>query len=137
MQRQSRPAYLMLMRRPTFLMAEPEPLEGLSTRKLVLETAKFNVITAHSNRETLELLKEFPNVEAIVLHGSLEGLDCTQVVAAAKANPQPTPIIFLTPSDSRQCPGSDHRVDSHEPDELLQLLRSLFGDPRKLDQDHR
>jgi hypothetical protein len=30
--------------RPTFLMAEPE--QALSTRKLVLETAKFNVITA-------------------------------------------------------------------------------------------
>jgi len=32
--------------RPTFLMAEPEPEQALSTRKLVLETAKFNVITA-------------------------------------------------------------------------------------------
>jgi hypothetical protein len=36
---------------PTLLVAEPEPLEALSVRKLVLENAEFNVLTAHSRRE--------------------------------------------------------------------------------------
>ena len=47
--------------RPAFLVAEPEPEQALSTRKLLLETFKFNVITAHSERETIDLLHLFPN----------------------------------------------------------------------------
>ena len=44
------------MARATFIMAEPEPEQALSARKLVLETAKFNVITSHSVGETRKLL---------------------------------------------------------------------------------
>ena len=39
--------------RLAFLVIEPEPHEALSTRKLVLETAKHNVITAHSACERM------------------------------------------------------------------------------------
>ena len=39
------------MRRPTFIVAEPEPDQALSSRKILLETFKFNVITAHSEPE--------------------------------------------------------------------------------------
>jgi hypothetical protein len=41
-------------------MAEMEPPEGLSARKLVLETGKFNVITAYSVAEALQTLATFP-----------------------------------------------------------------------------
>lgn len=47
------------MVRPIVLMAEVEPPEGLSARKLVLETGKFNVITAYSVEEALETLVAF------------------------------------------------------------------------------
>jgi hypothetical protein len=43
------------MPRPTVLVTEPEPLQALSVRKSVRETAKFNVLTAHSAREAMEL----------------------------------------------------------------------------------
>ena len=36
-------------------------------RKLVLETAKFNVLTAHSSREALDLFHLFPNVSLVIL----------------------------------------------------------------------
>ena len=49
------------------MVAEPEPLQALSTRKLVLETGKFNVLTAHSTEEGIDLLRLFPNVDAIIL----------------------------------------------------------------------
>src|SRR5690349_2301472 len=49
------------MRRPTLIVAEPEPGQALSTRKLVLETAKFNVLTAHSTDEALDVFQSFPN----------------------------------------------------------------------------
>lgn len=59
------------MARPTFLMAEPEPTQALSARKLVLEPAKFNVITAHWAKEALELCERFPEVDALIIHKSV------------------------------------------------------------------
>lgn len=120
------------MPRPTFLMAEPEPEQALSARKLVLETAKFNVITAHSAREALALCEKFPGTDALIVHGTLEG-DCAKVVAQFKRNHANKPAILLSPSPSISCDGVDHSVSSHNPEEQVQLLRQLFGDPRKID----
>jgi len=111
-------------------MAEVEPLEGVSARKLVLETAKFNVITAHSFEETLILIQKYPNIEALVLHSSLSNFDCQDAVLKIKKQYPRLPIIVLTPSSSFFCEGADHHVSSYEPQDLLRLLRSMFGDPR-------
>lgn len=59
------------MERPTILIAEEEPGAALSTRKLVLETAKFNVLTAHSTREAITVFQKFPNVSAVVVAESV------------------------------------------------------------------
>lgn len=120
------------MARPTFLMAEPEPEQAISARKLVLETAKFNVITAHSEREATELCQQFPRIDALIVHGSLQG-DCAKIVAQFKRGDEDKPAILLAPSSSASCDGVDHQVSSHNPEELLRLLRQLFGDPRKID----
>lgn len=120
------------MARPTFLMAEPEPDQALSARKLVLETAKFNVITAHSAREAMELCDQFPAVNALIIHGSLPD-DCGKLVAKFKRADGERYAILLAPSASSSCAGVDHRVSSHNPEELLSLLRQLFGDPRRID----
>ncbi|HEY6971325.1 MAG TPA: response regulator [Candidatus Angelobacter sp.] len=118
------------MVRPAFLLAEVEPEDGISTRKLVLETAKFNVITAHSLKEMLELLQLHPKVDAVILHSSLAGFDCEDIVAAIRKRQRDTPILVLSPSSSFRCRDADHHLTSHEPEELLDLLRSMFGDPR-------
>jgi DNA-binding response OmpR family regulator len=121
-----------MMVRPTILVAEPEPPEGVSARKLVLETAKFNVITAHSGGEAKELLEKFNNVEAIVLHSSLAGLDCKKAIADIKAQSVRAQVIVITPVENFDCKNADHLLNSHEPQQLLALLRSMFGDPRKI-----
>ena len=59
--------------RLTFLIVEAEPAQGLSTRKLLLESAKHNVITAYSSEEGLQMFKRFPQVDAIVIDGELKG----------------------------------------------------------------
>ncbi|HKW26767.1 MAG TPA: hypothetical protein VJN48_13360 [Terriglobales bacterium] len=120
------------MARPTFLMAEPEPEQAISARKLVLETAKFNVITAHSAREATELCQRFPDIDALIVHGSLQG-DCAKIVAQFKRGDEKKPAILLTPSASTSCDGVDHSISSHSPEDLLRLLRQLFGDPRNID----
>ena len=120
------------MARPAFIMAEVEPLEGVSARKLVLETAKFNVITAHSMNEAFTLFKTFPKADALIIHSSLPGMECDTVATFKKLGPR-TPIIVLSPSEAQQCKDADYNLPSYEPQSLLNLLRSVFGDPRLQD----
>ena len=126
------PASKTEMPRPTLLVAEPEPSQALSVRKLVLETGKFNVLTAHSTREALDLFQLFPNVSAVVLVG--EGnVDCDAVGSSIKSATDRVPIIFLSLRIGAMCRHSDHQIEAGEPEKLLDLVRSLLGDPRRID----
>jgi hypothetical protein len=126
------------MVRPIVLMAEVEPPEGISARKLVLETGKFNVVTAYSVQEAMDTLATFPNVHALVLHASMcKDGECDQVIARLKMQHSSLPLIVLSPTDGHNYKQADHNVSSHEPQELLSLLRSLFGDPRMAEEKPR
>jgi len=121
-----------MMPRPTLLVAEPEPKEALSTRKLVLETGKFNVVTAHSTREALAIFNLFPNVTGVVLVPGAE-IDCDEIASSIRKMTSKTPIIALDPHVAAMLKCADHTVSTHEPMKLLELLRELFGDPRRMD----
>lgn len=120
------------MERPTILVAEEEPAAALSTRKLVLETGKFNVLTAHSTDEAIVLFQKFPKVEAVVIAES-EATKCDQIAEFIMAQTEKPPIIALSPREGYVCRAANYRLSSHDPEALLHLLRSLFGDPRELD----
>ncbi len=124
------------MIRPAFIVAEPEPEQALSARKLLLETFKFNVITAHSVPETLELVRLFPNVNAVIVHCGLPDFDSEDAIQIVKQTAPGLPIIALTPTE-RELKWADHIVHSHHPQELLTLVQKLFGDPRTLAPDPR
>ena len=64
------------MPRPCFLVVDREHAGSISTRKLVIETAKLNVITAFSGREALETLARFPKVDAVVLDANMPDMPC-------------------------------------------------------------
>ena len=117
------------MPRPTLLIAEPDPVQALSVRKLVIETAKFNVTTAYSTREARELLKKFPQVDCVVMIAEMPG--CEDAARTAKSINSQLPVIVLSANRNLQRYKADHHISSHEPEELLDLLRSMFGDPRK------
>lgn len=119
-------------KRPTLVIAEPEPTEALSVRKLVLETAKFNVLTAHSTREAIDIFQSFPNVSAIIVLEDAT-IDCKRVIATVKDATPTIPVIVLSPRDGFKCAGADHHISSYEPEQLLSTVRKLFGDPRTLD----
>ena len=120
------------MPRPTLLVAEPEPSQALSVRKLVLETAKYNVLTAHSSREALDLFHLFPNVSMAVLVGD-DGIDCDAIAKHIKGSTDKIPVVFLTARIGGKCNYADHSAPTGEPDNLLSLVRSLLGDARKQD----
>src|SRR5437660_7665813 len=119
--------------RPTLLVAEPEPLEGLSTRKLVLETGKFNVITAHSSPEAMVLHELFPKVDGVVLVSG-GNVQAEETAEAIKKINSKLCVIMLDARPGAASRVADHTLSSHEPQELLELLRELCGDPRTLDE---
>ena len=125
-----------VMPRPALLVAEPEPEQALSVRKLVLETGKFNVLTAHSSVEALDIFHLFPNIDAAVLVG--EGtIDCKDVASKIKTINGEVPIIYLHGSIGGRCSHADHDLSSHEPEALLELVRGLLGDPRNIDNQEQ
>lgn len=126
------------MPRPTLLVAEPEPDQALSVRKLVLETGKFNVLTAHSTREAIDLFHLFPNISAaIIAVGEGGALDCDKVLQTVKDATSKVPVICLSPRVGAMFKAADYTLSSHEPEELLTTMRSLFGDPRQIDKQNQ
>lgn len=120
------------MTRPIFIVAEPEPEQALSARKLVLETAKFNVITAHSEQEMFDAVEQFPKVTAVIIHSNLKGHEPVRMIKGVKSKLPRTPVILLSPNGGN-LKGADFAVNSHDPQELVQLLRHRFGDPTRLE----
>ena len=116
-------------KRPALIVAEPEPAEALSVRKLVLETAKFNVLTAHSTREAIDTFQSFPNASSII---AVEGknIDCEAITRTLKEAIPKIPVIVLSGRDGFRVTQADYHISSHEPEELLKVVRELFGDPR-------
>ena len=111
--------------RIVLLMMEQEQPEGLSARKLVVETAKHNVLTAYTPDQGLTLLERFPKVDAVLVHGLLP--DCDGLIASIKAAVPGMPVIVAAPVPAQVFHGADFVVPSHEPSKLLDLLSKEFG----------
>jgi len=117
------------MARPTILVAESEPGQALSVLKLVLESAKYNVLTAHSTGEALDIFHMFPNVNVAVL--VMDGvIDCELVARSIKQVTSKISIIATSARIAQKCENADHILCSHEPETLISLMRTLLGDPR-------
>lgn len=113
------------MIRPCFLIVDREFPSSISTRKLVIETAKFNVITAYSGMEALEIIRRFPAVDGIVLDGGIDDIDCVSVVDQFKALQPAIPIIVISAPGFADCPRADYQLESFNPAALLETLRGI------------
>jgi hypothetical protein len=119
------------MIRPAVIIAEPEPANALSVRKIVVETAKFNVLTVHSTEELRQTMEEFPAVRGVILHQDLANGNVKGLTGEIKQRLPEKPLIMLS---SRSFPVlGDYHLDSHDPEQLIALLRELFGDPREME----
>ena len=114
------------MIRPCLLVIDREHSASISTRKLVIESAKFNVITAYSGAEALETIERFPAVDGMVLNSTLHDVPCEQIVATIRARVPNIPIIVVQGPGGQNCPGASHFLDSFDPATLLELLHKLF-----------
>ena len=117
--------------RPTFLVAEPMPLEGISARKLVLEAARYNVITGYNADDAAELLRRFPGVDGMIVHAGIGNNNQSYrelIDTAIRDNPKCF-IVVLSPDRSAHHPAAKFSLSSHDPKELLELLAERFKVP--------
>ncbi len=108
------------------LMIEVEQPEGLSARKLVLETSKHNVITAYSGTAGIQMFKRFPDVDAVVVHVDVSNPNFEQVVQEIRKIRPEIPIIALSPIGAVALEGVDYVIPSHEPQAILKVLADHF-----------
>jgi CheY-like chemotaxis protein len=119
---------MLSMIRPCFLVIDREFPGSISTRKLVIETAKFNVITAYSGQEALEVFTRFPAVNGIVLDGGIDDIPCGELAKKIKLLQPTVPIIVIAAPGFTGCPQSDYQLESFDPAKLLEILRSIRPD---------
>jgi CheY-like chemotaxis protein len=113
------------MIRPCFLVIDREFPASISTRKLVIETAKLNVITVYSGREALETFKRFPAVSGVVLDGGLDDLSCADLARHIKLVDPTMPIIVIAAPGFTECPDADYQLESFDPGKLLETLKGI------------
>ena len=113
------------MRSLVLLMIEEEQLEGLSARKLVVETVKHNVLTAYEPEVGLDLLQRFPNVDAVFVHARLLPKRPNLLSEIRTLAPK-APIILASPGGDHRSPEATWIVDSHKPQALLTVLAEGF-----------
>lgn len=107
-------------------MIEVEQPEGVSTRKLVLETARHNVITAYTQKTGLRLLRRFPNVDVVVVHTELDDFSFAEAVREIKRIRNDVSVIGSSHGSGREMDGADYMPSRHDPHALLQLLAERF-----------
>ena len=114
------------MVRPCFLVIDREFPGSISTRKLVIETAKFNVVTAYSAQEAIDTLKLFPAIHGVVMDSEVAGMTAEALVERLKAVKPEIPVIAICGPGDHSCPNADYELESFDPRTLLQLLRTLL-----------
>lgn len=114
------------MHRPCFLVIDREYAGNISTRKLVIETAKFNVLTAYDRDEAVGTLERFPNVDGVVLNADAStGAECQDVISRLRAIVPDITIIITSTGAKPICGHQEYYVDSLNPAQLLECLQSL------------
>jgi CheY-like chemotaxis protein len=113
------------MIRPCFLVVDREYSGSISTRKLVIETAKFNVLTAYSALEALETMRRFPAVDGVVLDSDVPGMSCAALVRALKEIVPTVPVIGVSTPYSGACDTADYQLESFDPKKLLDVLEKM------------
>jgi len=108
------------------LMVEVEQPEGISSRKLILETARHNVLTAYSGDDAVNLLQSFPNVDLAIIHTELPGEDFDTTVRRLKEVRPDLYIVAISPLDSGKLEGVNTVLSSYDPQELLEFLAKQF-----------
>ena len=103
--------------------------DSISTRKLVLETAKYKVIAAYNGKEAIGTFRLFPNVHGIVMNEAVTGMDCASRGKELRAIRHDVLPAATSSRGVTDCVVADHQLGNFDPGELLELLRKLAPNP--------
>jgi hypothetical protein len=119
----------MSMDRPCFLVVDRDFPGSISSRKLVIETAKFNVITAYDIAEAISCLKRFPRVDGVVVNADVAGDgECTKLINDLRKIVPKLDVVVISAGGYIRHDRHDYSVDSLNPKELFDCLQSLRQD---------
>lgn len=121
------------MIRPCFLVVNREHPASISTRKLVIETAKLNVLTAYSGEEAFETLQVFPSVHGAVLDGLMTDIRCAELIEKLHSINPELPIVVV---GGAHCEGAVRHIDHYDPQALLNVLKGLQPRASKMIDEH-
>jgi FixJ family two-component response regulator len=122
--------------RPCFLVIDREHPGAISTRKLVIETAKFNVLTSYSSAEAIATLKKFPGVEGAVVDAGMDDMHCSDLVRGLREIRPDLPIIAICPPGASNCEGITQQLESFDPRRLLAILEKLVPEAADAIEKH-
>lgn len=115
------------MVRPCFLIVDPEHSGSISTRKLIIESAKLNVITAYSGGEAIETLKKYPAVDGIVCNVEVHDVAIGTLIENFKSINPRVPVISIGPLNEIT-PKPDYALESFDARRLLDIVQSIKPD---------
>jgi CheY-like chemotaxis protein len=113
------------MVRPCYLVVDREVSGNISTRKLVIETAKLNVITAYDPDEAIATLRRFPGVDGVVFNAAIAGISTEKFIDKLREIVPDIPVIVTFASTARRDRHNEYYIDSMDPKALLDCLQSL------------
>lgn len=124
------------MVRPCFLVVDREFPGNISTRKLVLETAKYNVITVYSGREAIDTLRTFPNVTGVVLDTFINDMSCEELVKQLRTIRPLIPVVATQSPNMPECDGPTHLVPFYSPETLLETIAKIVPSETSMIRQH-
>lgn len=110
--------------RPCFLVVDHEFAGSISTRKLVLETGKFNVLSAYSYEEARFTMQRFPNLDACIVNAAGDG-KAEELLAYIRGT-YPGVRLVMTGYSPAADLSVDLYIENYSPGTLLEGLRILF-----------
>ena len=120
------------MTRPCFLVIDREHAGSISTRKLVIETAKLNVITAYSGAEAIEMFERFPNVDGIVMDARIADVPCGALIKRLREIKAGVPVVVIGSPRAVHCEAADEFLEAFEPAKLLRLLQGMVPEAQRV-----
>ena len=111
--------------RLTFLVVDQEPPQSLSTRKLLLESKRHNVLTAYSPEEGVQMFRRFLMVDGVAIDAGFGEAACRPFVRNIKALDPKMRVVICTPQLGANYEWADGVADSHDPENLLRLLEKM------------
>ncbi|MBS1813371.1 MAG: response regulator [Acidobacteria bacterium] len=124
------------MVRPCFLVVDREFPGSISTRKLILETAKYNVITAYSAREAIETLRIYPRVTGVLMDTRVGDMECASFIHELRSITPGIPVVAIEAASAPHCEGPTFTIPFYTPEVLLDTIARIVPSETIIIREH-